>query len=431
MLRNLRTGVERLSLIWDKVCKAGECMGMFRTLKRQAAIWILFYIQVAGVAQASNLDALYDNASMGSPLLGMIQNARKSIDIEIYQMQDTEILSSLKAAADRRVRIRVIQEANTVASPCHVFDPVSSADSVSCVRQKEFVVYVRNHGGTYVPFSAELCGTPGSHCFQHGKLVIVDGNQAMLSTGNFNASSLCDRKDNPTTCNRDYSLLTKEASVIAGMQRTFDSDLLSKTYNLPVILASVKENRLTVSPFSTNPLVEFIRSARKSIQIENQYMKDPELNEALMAASRKGVKVFLMVSSACSFGRWREPKDHTKIVNWTNLFTQFEAAGIFTKIFTEKISVNNMPGYLHAKAILVDGAKAWVGSVNGSTLSLNQNREFGLFTSETQPAQLLATLLYQDFMSRDAETWKESLECKKDYGNADPTENSPPGDEPM
>ena len=377
----------------------------------------------ANAFAATSKDQLFDHASMGSPLLLLIQNAKTSIDIEIYQMQDSAILSAVKAAAARKVRVRVIQEANTVGASCHVFNPIDASDTVSCVTQKQLVPFIRNHGGTYLAFSDELCGTPGAHCFQHGKILIVDGKAAIMSTGNFNASTLCDKADKPSTCNRDYSVLIQDPSVVRGIQAVFNQDLLGKTFDLKSILATVKFDRLTVSPLSMNPLVEFIRSAKSTIQLENQYLKDPELNGALIEAAQKGVKVFAMVASLCSFGRLKEPDDHTKIAKWTSIFTDFDKAGIHSRIFTEKMTLNGMPGYLHAKVILVDSTRAWVGSVNGSTTSLSENREYGIFTAEKQPVDLLSNLLYEDFVHQNSESWQESILCKKDLGRASPNED--------
>ena len=400
----------------------------FKAVFFTAILGVGFLSGSAFSASSSFRDQLYDNASMGSPLLGLIQHAKRTIDIEIYQMGDSQVLSAVKAAVDRGVRVRVVQEANTVGASCHVFDPISADDTDSCVTQKHLVHYIRNHGGTYVAFNADLCGTPGAHCFQHGKMILVDSSQVMMSTGNFNASTLCDKKDNPSTCNRDYSIVTQDPLVLFAIESVFSNDLIGKTYDVRFFLTGLLANRLTVSPYSLNPLLTFIRSAKKSIQIENQYLKDPNFNGALIDAAKRGVKVFVMVASLCSFGKPEEPKDHAKIQSWTDVFTAFDRAGIHTQIFTEKMSLNGLPGYLHAKVILVDGVRGWIGSVNGSSTSLSENREFGLFTAEKQPIQLLSKLLYQDYVNPNAETWQESIVCKKDYGVASPTEDPPPGE---
>ena len=165
--------------------------------------------------------------------------------------------------------------------------------------------------------------------------------------------------------------------------------------------------KLTVGPLSLDSLVTFIRSARESIQLENQYLKDPALNGALVDAAKRGVHVSVMVASACSFGR---PKP-TEAKTLTSIFEDFDAAGISTRMFTRNMQVGGYPGYLHAKAIVIDGSKSWLGSVNGSTESLSHNREFGIYFDSALDVGNLNKVLQSDFTDSKSETWQDSLDC--------------------
>jgi phosphatidylserine/phosphatidylglycerophosphate/cardiolipin synthase-like enzyme len=78
------------------------------------------------------------------------------------------------------------------------------------------------------------------------------------------------------------------------------------------------------------------------------------------------------------------------------------------------MKVKNKSGYLHAKAIVVDRARAWVGSVNGSTTSIENNREFGIMLNAASEVSKLEAYINADFSHPDSETWQESLLCKKD-----------------
>ncbi|NDF14174.1 hypothetical protein EB061_02485 [bacterium] len=391
----------------------------FRLL--QLGCFLLFF---ALSAQAQILDRLYDNVK-GAPHLQMIQDARKSIDIEIYAMKNTQILEALKRAISRGVVVRIVQEPNPVAESCQLFTPVSSEDGAKCIEIKKFLSVVRKSGGQYVPYPKELCGQGfASYCFQHGKLMITDSNLALISTGNFNASSLCDVGENPSVCNRDYTLVTRDPAVVASLKRIFEADLKGRKINLEAELQAARAQRLTVSPLSLAPLVAFIDSAKETVQIQNQYLKDPVLNAAIVRAARrrnpKGgyVKVFVMVGSACVFG----PPDQNAVETWTRIYSEFDAAGVHTKTFNASIPIGGRPGYLHAKAILVDGNRAWVGSVNGSTTSLTMNREYGLFSNDPQVVHDLGMTMYSDFMEKGAQSWRESLRCKKDYQRPDAPE---------
>ena len=366
--------------------------------------------QAAFAGRGPVYDRIYDNAK-GSPYLEMINRAQISIDIEIYSMKDTNIFSALKQAQNRGVKLRIVQEPRPVADPCHIFEAATSADEPKCREQKNFLRFVQTHGGQYVPFDKALCG-PGDGrglCFEHGKIVITDSNLVSISTGNLDPSNLCDVSENPSKCNRDFTVVSRDPGVVRAIKRVFEGDLVGRQQNIPAILAS--SPRITVSPYSLSPLVNFIDSARHTVQLENQYLKNPELNAALIRAARRGVKVFVMVSSACSFGR----PDQNAIDYWTKVYSEFDAAGIHTKTFNSSIPIAGRPGYLHAKAILVDTAHAWVGSVNGSTTSLTANREYGIFSDDSELVRDLGVTLYSDYVAPGAETWRESLRCKMDH----------------
>ncbi|NDG85113.1 MAG: hypothetical protein EBX52_08785, partial [Proteobacteria bacterium] len=118
----------------------------------------------------------------------------------------------------------------------------------------------------------------------------------------------------------------------------------------------------------------------------------------------------------CAFGR---PDQHA-IDYWTQIYSAFDAAGIHTKIFNSSIPIGGLPGYLHAKAILIDSSRAWVGSVNGSTTSISTNREYGIFSNDPELVRNLGVTMYSDFAAKGAESWQDSLQCKMDHATPGP-----------
>jgi phosphatidylserine/phosphatidylglycerophosphate/cardiolipin synthase-like enzyme len=155
------------------------------------------------------------------------------------------------------------------------------------------------------------------------------------------------------------------------------------------------------------------------VEVENQYLKEEAVNEALKRAAFRGVEVKVTLASLCAFGK---PKDKPR-ADLTRLFESFDAAGIKSRFFTRQIEVKGKPGYMHAKAIVVDGRRAWVGSVNGSFMSMNQNREFGIFFKNPFSVHRLKKILRQDHEDSRGESWQESLDCVKDRGGS--SESSP------
>ncbi len=363
------------------------------------------------------LEGFRDNTTE-QPVFRALELARKSIDIEIYEMSDPDVRAALRSAMARRpepVRVRVVKDPDPLGENCRYFAPVTEKDSADCRDQKALVAEVRaSPGGAFVPFNkAELCGGVSKNgrpkkCFEHGKLMIVDGRYALMSTGNFNSSNLCNQKRGPRVCNRDFSYITSDTDVVKAVSAVFEGDLAGRSYELPALLTPAVSAKLTVSPYSQAPLVAFINSAKKSVRIENQYLKEKAIDAALKARAAAGVKVQVMVSSLCSFGKPKSTRSSEE------LFSAFERAGIEPRLFTAAMRVGGRPGYLHAKAIVVDDERAWVGSVNGSETATSANREFGVFFDDPSDVRRLTAILESDFSSPASETWRESLECAKD-----------------
>ncbi len=362
---------------------------------------------VASFISISSYAQFYNNAE-GSPLLDLLKSAQESIKIEIYEMTNQKVLEALRQALERDVFVSIIQEPSPLEMPCQIFTRATSHDSATCKAQKELVAEVKAHEGQYVAFNkAELCGVPGRSCFQHGKIALIDGNVALISTGNFNDTNLCDLDQGPDVCNRDYSFVTEDTEIIAGLDKIFEKDILGKHYDPGALISKSLSSKLTVSPVSLNNIISFIGSATRSIQIQNQYLEEPDLNAALIKAAQKGVKVELMVSDVCNFGK----PSATKNSQITHIFTDFDQAGISSRLFSKNQKINGKSGYLHAKAIVVDNANAWIGSMNGSTESALQNREYGVYFDQTESVSKLSKIMANDYQDPNTLTWKQSLSC--------------------
>ena len=391
--------------------------------------WLTLSMLIASMAMSFDSNArssgssqfsvgFYEN-SKGAPVAAFIDQAKSTIDIEIYEMDDPKVISSIRHALGRGVIVHIVKEPKPVGATCKVFEVQNSTSNVdanrlnsgaaTCEDQQQLVRDVNDAGGAYVPFSKpDLCGGTGTkNCLEHGKIVVVDSKLALITSGNFNTTNLCDLDYSPDTCNRDYSYITDDAETVKTLQTVVEKDLVGTPYDVGSIMGPRVAGKITVGPNSLSPLVSFIESAKVQIRIENQYLKDPTMNAALIAAAKRGVKVQVVVASTCSFGR---PKG-TEVRRLTTIFKEFDEAGIETKMFTKNILVNGRPGYLHAKAIEVDHKRAWMGSVNGSTQAVSLNREFGIFFNNATEVKKLESVLEDDFSNPLMESWQESLVC--------------------
>jgi phosphatidylserine/phosphatidylglycerophosphate/cardiolipin synthase-like enzyme len=135
-----------------------------------------------------------------------------------------------------------------------------------------------------------------------------------------------------------------------------------------------------------------------------------DMNAALETAAESGVTVNTMVASSCSFGK----PSKSEVKSTTTTYTAFDNAGIHSTMFSSSILINGKGGYLHAKAMVADGNRAWMGSVNGSNSATSNNREFGVFFSNPTWVKTLDNQIIADRNASGAETWQQSLACDKD-----------------
>lgn len=373
----------------------------------------------------SKLEPGYYHNADGSPIVELIDSAKKRLDIEIYEMDDPSVLSAIRKALARGVKVQIVREATPVGGGCKVFEreteevplslslnlPTNDSEEdrkpATCPDQQKLVREVTKAGGKYVPFVKEQLCTGTGNCLEHGKLAIADSKVALISTGNFNTTNLCDLKYAPSTCNRDYSILTDEPDAVRTLQNVIDKDIRGLAYDAMKVMVGTAKDTLTIGPNSLAPLVSFIKSAKRRIQVQNQYLKDPTLNSALIDAASRGVAIQLNVASACSFAK----PTPSQAKAFGAIYQAFEDVGIESRMFNKNITINGKKGYLHAKAIVVDDSRAWVGSVNGSTQAATKNREFGIFFDTAADVEALALQMTEDFDHEHSLTWQDSVEC--------------------
>ena len=383
-------------------------------MMRIFSVLVLVFLTSVSAGKPNITPGLYNNAE-GSPLISLINSAQSTLDMEFYEMDDPNVISAVRQAISRGVTVHIVKEPKPVGATCKVFENIAGQEpkaplgkGASCEDQTALVAEVNKSGGSYQPFvKEEFCPEGTLGCLEHGKVIVVDSQYSLVSSGNFNTSSLCDIEFSPDKCNRDYSYVSKDPVIVKSLQNIIEKDLIGKSYDIPSALLPGAGEKITVGPNSLEPIVTFIKSAKQSLQVENQYLKDPTINDALIEVAQRGVKVEIVLASACSFGY---PKDN-EAKKLTAIFSAFDAAGIQTKMFNKNIKVNDHAGYMHAKAIVVDNKKAWMGSVNGSTQAATKNREFGVFFSDSANVQKLARTMKSDFQDPNEESWEDSLHC--------------------
>ncbi len=108
-------------------------------------------------------------------------------------------------------------------------------------------------------------------------------------------------------------------------------------------------------------------------------MQDSGIEQALINAAKRGVHVQVILPS---------PRSGSSDSNSQGINT-IKQGGVQVKEDTRL--------YMHAKIIVVDGQKAFVGSENISTQSLDKNRELGVLVADGSVLTTLQQTFQQDW----------------------------------
>jgi cardiolipin synthase A/B len=258
-----------------------------------------------------------------APFVEALSEARKSIRVMIYQMGEGPILEMLERKSRSGVRVQVIFDGQRTSFNQPAFDRLHDAGARVHWSSPEFY-------------------------FTHAKTMILDDAVAMIATANYDTIH--------SATSRDYVVRDTDPDDVAVLKRLFDADWQERTPDL-------RCTRLLISPINARRrLLSLIDGATRTLDIESTQLADDEVRSAVLERAEAGVAVRVILA---------EP-------SWIE--ANLNAAKLLMKHGVPVRLLRN-PG-VHAKAILVDGRKAYVGSINLSRTSISENREIGLITKE-------------------------------------------------
>ncbi|OOG56604.1 phospholipase D-like domain-containing protein [Rhodanobacter sp. C03] len=281
-----------------------------------------------------------------TPIYNLIQSAKSSIDMTMYELVDTQASGLLCTAAESGINVRVILDQN-----------LEKSNNTAAYNQ------LKSCGVNVVWAWTKYAAT-------HQKTITIDDTTSAVMTLN-----LTSRYYSTT---RDFAVIENDPGDVAAIESTFNADFKAQTITPPV------GDDLVWSPtVSKTDLVNLINGAQDSLLIENEEMSYSTIVTALENAAKRGVKVTVCMTN--------DDNDYA---------SEFEAltkAGV--KISTYPDTATGF--YVHAKVIVADygtsTAKAFVGSENFSSASLTENRELGLVTTNATILTQLNTTLSSDY----------------------------------
>jgi len=266
----------------------------------------------------------------------------------MYLLSDRNVLRALEEAAHKGTDVRVMLEMHPYgggSSPQKVLDQLIAAGAKAQPSDPDFAL-------------------------THEKGMIIDGTTAYIMTSNFTRAALGGTSGGRAgTTNREYDIVDSNSQDVQAVIAIFNADWNHTT-------AQYNDPNLVVSPVnSRNAFTTLIESAHSTILLEGEEMNDSSIEQALVDASKRGVHIQVILpapSSGSSDG-----------------INTIKQGGVLVK--------EDPRLYMHAKIIVVDGRKAFVGSENISTQSLDKNRELGIVIADGNVLNTLQQTFQQDW----------------------------------
>lgn len=308
----------------------------------------------------------------------MIGAARERVDLAQFYVSNAPgsrlepIIQALEAAAGRGVQVRLLAEEKFARTYPETLERLAARPNIQ-VRRLD-TAQVRGSG------------------VMHAKYFIVDGREAFLGSQNFDWRAL--------EHIQELGLRLRVPGVIRALEATFAWDWAQAAGQPPPATERVAPGpfsaRFAGQPVQLTPLfspqgalpestgwdlprlVELIDSARRSVRVQLLSYKAtrrdgtpfPELQEALQRAAARGVRVELLLAD------WSKRRGQIE-----NLQSLHAPPGLTVRLVSvPRASSGFIPfaRVVHAKYMVVDGERAWLGTSNWEGDYFTHSRNVGV-----------------------------------------------------
>jgi phosphatidylserine/phosphatidylglycerophosphate/cardiolipin synthase-like enzyme len=286
---------------------------------------------------------LRSGAATFARLRALIDGARLSIHVEIYEFGQRPLAVALVNARRRGVAVTVIDDPSELAS-------VATA------------ALLRAHGVDVVDYPVR------SQMIDHVKLLVVDAQVAVVGGINWGVNS---------PANHDYDAEVR-GPVVANLDRVFSRDLVTCGREITVPDAAADPSIIvaaTLPGAEIRPLaLGLIDGALHTLDLELFVLTDTGVVHALEAAATRGVKVRVLL----------DPSQPSSDPSYAALL----ADGIEVRWYRTHGEL------LHAKAIVADGTSVLFGSANwsGGGFARNHELDIELPAASAVAAEMLAQM---------------------------------------
>lgn len=285
--------------------------------------------------QGRNVSLIVQPGDSFFPIVDAIDSALRSIKMTIFRMDDPIILDALKNAVARRINVQVIV----------------STDSKGWVKRNKRLAEELAKLGVQVK---AMKATTEKIKRYHYKIMTVDDRLSFILTFN------------PTRKNlhyaRDFGVLIRDEKITTELNRLFDADWRDERFKPAA-------SPLVISPFnSREKLSALIQSAKHSIRLLDGKLKDETVIDLLKQKAAAGCDVKIIGKDT----------SQNRAVN--------------------NLRIRKLARYkLHAKCVVVDGERFFVGSQNLRGVSLDHRREVGIIIEDEVIARRIERVFDEDW----------------------------------
>jgi phosphatidylserine/phosphatidylglycerophosphate/cardiolipin synthase-like enzyme len=307
---------------------------------------------VAAAASSDPYSAFAFDLGSSEPVIdSFINSATTTLDMTMYELNDTTAINDLIAREKAGVTVRVILDNANQSTNQTAFTDLTNA-------------------GVGVVWSST------AFTYTHQKTITVNGNESLILSGNLTSEYY--------STSRDYGVFDSDANDVAAIEATF-----AKDYTHTSITPSDGDNLLWSPTTAQTQLLSVINGATKTLDVQEEEFSDTAIVNAIVADAKRGVAVRLVVEN--------ESSDYSSEIN------EVTAAGGKAVTYTSSTGF-----YIHAKAIVADyglsTAKVEVGSMNMTSNSLGSNRELGIILTDTGVENVIENTFDNDFNGTNANT---------------------------
>jgi len=269
------------------------------------------------------------------PIVDAIDSAKQNIKMTIFRMDDPIVRDALRLAVTRGAQVQAL---------------VAPTSKGWTSKNKKLVDELSALGvEVRVP-------RPRKERIKryHYKMMMIDNTQSLILTFN------------PTQDNlhyaRDFGVSIKDEEITSELNRLFDADWYGDKFD-------PRDLPLAISPFnSRKKLLELISSAERTIQILDGKVRDQQCLSLLLRKAAAGCSVRIIGRNT----EYNEVVPHFQI----RPLARFR---------------------LHAKCVVVDSTRFFVGSQNLRRQSLDERREVGIIVEDEATSRKISRVFDEDW----------------------------------